>query len=138
MQNTLWRYFLASITIKGAKNVKARLEKFRKAMTLQAGRALVEEAQIEQKESMKRTPVLTGALRASHETSDFKFVGNTIEVSIKVGGASAPYAVPVHENLSAFHKVGQAKFLESTIRESAPHMAERVARRLHLNKAAGK
>tara|TARA_R110000824_G_scaffold167181_1_gene343948 strand:- start:6438 stop:6761 length:324 start_codon:yes stop_codon:yes gene_type:complete len=107
-------------------------------MVLQAGRALVEEAQIEQKESMKRTPVLTGALRASHETSDFTLGKNTIEVDIKVGGASAPYAVAVHEDLSAFHRVGQAKFLESTIRESAPHMASRVSRRLHLNKAAGK
>lgn len=133
-----WRYFLAKVTITGGKELKRRLAKFKKSMILQAGRALVEEAQIEQKESMKRTPVLTGALRASHETSDFKFVGDTIEVSIKVGGASAPYAVPVHENLSAFHKVGQAKFLESTVRESAPHMADRVARRLHLNKAAGK
>ena len=133
-----WRYFLAKVTITGGKELKRRLAKFKKSMILQAGRALVEEAQIEQKESMKRTPVLTGALRASHETSDFKFVGDTIEVSIKDGGASAPYAVPVHENLSAFHKVGQAKFLESTVRESAPHMADRVARRLHLNKAAGK
>ena len=136
MPNTLWRYFLASI--KGTKNVKARLEKFRKSMILQAGRALVEEAQLEQKESMKRTPVLTGALRASHETSDFTLTKDTIEVSIKVGGASAPYAVVVHEDLSAFHKVGQAKFLESTIQESAPHMAARVSKRLHLNKAACK
>jgi hypothetical protein len=130
----LWRYFLASV--KGVKNVKARLEKFRKALILQAGRALVEEAQVEQKESMKRTPVLTGALRASHETSDFKLTRNTIEVSIKVGGASAPYAVAVHEDLEAWHRTGEAKFLENTIKESAPHMASRVSRRLHMNKAA--
>jgi hypothetical protein len=131
----LWRCFLASI--KGVKNVQARLKKFRKSLVLQAGRALVEEAQVEQKESMKRTPVDTGALRASHETSDFTLGKDTIEVSIKVGGASAPYAVAVHEDLSAFHKHGQAKFLESVIRESAPHMASRVSRRLHMNKAAG-
>ena len=136
MLSMLWRCFLASI--KGTKDVQARLAKFQKALIFQAGRALVEEAQIEQKESMKRTPVLTGALRASHETSDFTLGKNTIEVDIKVGGASAPYAVAVHEDLSAFHRVGQAKFLESTIRESAPHMASRVSRRLHLNKAAGK
>jgi hypothetical protein len=41
----------------------------------------------------------------------------------------------VHEDLTALHKIGQAKYLESVIMESRPFMAARVARRMDLNKA---
>lgn len=34
-------------------------------------------------------------------------------------GYSAPYALPVHENLSAFHPNGQAKYLEQPARDNA-------------------
>jgi len=121
---------LAKVT--GVRAIRAKLKQMSSALALKTGQALYQEALIEQKESMRRTPVDTGALRASHETSDFKFVGNTIEVAIKVGGPAAPYAVTVHEDLEAHHKVGQAKFLESTLRESAPFMLERVASRVKL------
>jgi hypothetical protein len=85
---------------------------------------------------MRRTPVDTGALKGSHETSKPEQGGGDVSVTITVGGPAAPYAVPVHENLDAHHKVGQAKFLESTIMESRSSMAERIARRIDLNAAA--
>lgn len=97
-------------------------------------KALLEEAHVERAESMRRTPVEFGPLRASHEVLKPKVNGRDISVSIVVGGPSAPYAWYVHENLEAFHKVGQAKFLESTVLESRDHFPARVARRIDMRR----
>jgi hypothetical protein len=126
---------LAEVRLEGVEEMKARLLRLAAEAPKEVGRALYEEAKIEEKESRERTPVLTGALRASHETSKPR-IDRDISVTIRVGGPSAPYALPVHENLDAFHKVGQAKFLESTLLESAPYMAQRIAKRIDLNRAA--
>lgn len=121
--------------LQGGKELEGALERIVRALPSEVSSALYEEAEIERKESMRRTPWETGTLRASHETSRPKMGWEGWEVTISVGGPAAPYAVYVHENLEAFHKHGQAKFLESTIRESAPYMAKRVANRIDLNKA---
>ena len=123
-----------SIELKGAAELRQTLRRVVREMPKEASRALFEEALIETKESQKRTPVDTGALRASHETGRPVMSGQDISVTISVGGPAAPYALVVHERLEAFHKVGQAKFLESTIMESRPFMAARVARRIDLNR----
>jgi len=102
----------------------------------EGGKALYEEGKIEKTESQKRTPVDTRALRMSHVVHPPTKSKNP-QVHITAGGAPAPYGVYVHENLEANHKVGQAKFLESTIRESAPFMAARVAKRIDLKKVMG-
>ena len=120
--------------MKGAKEMVARMERLAKAMPNELARALYEEALIEQKESMRRTPVDTGALRASHVTTKPVINGRDIRVSIEIGGPAAPYGVIVHEDLEADHPVGQAKFLESTINESRPYFAARIAKRIELNK----
>jgi hypothetical protein len=99
--------------------------------------ALYAEAQIERTESMKRTPVDTGTLRSTHVVRPPVTQNGNTTVTIAVGGPSAPYAIYVHENLEAQHKSGQAKFLESTLKESAPYMAQRVARRIDLRKLTG-
>jgi hypothetical protein len=96
--------------------------------------ALQAEAEIEKTESMRRTPVDTGNLRATHIVTKPEIHGDRVTVRIAVGGPSAPYALRVHEDLQAFHRVGQAKFLESTLKESAPFMATRIARRLQFDK----
>ena len=115
----------------GEKKVAARLTALAAKIPIQAGVALFAEAQIDATESRRRTPVDTGALRASHEVSKPKLIGD-IEVTISVGGPAAPYALVVHEDLEAFHKVGRAKYLESVVMESAPFMAKRVASRLGI------
>ena len=114
-----------------AKSVRAKLVAAMSRAPKECARALYAEALIEAKESMKRTPVLTGALRASTEVTLLETRDNSA-ATIKVGGPSAEYAVFVHENLDADHKVGQAKFLESTIQESRPYMAARIAARIDL------
>ncbi len=94
--------------------------------------ALYQEAQIEMTEAKQRTPVDTGALRASGTVFAPEVIGRLVRVTLGFGGVAAPYAAIVHEDLDAHHPVGQAKYLESTLLESAPHMASRVASRLAL------
>jgi hypothetical protein len=113
--------------------VLGNIKKLDHTIPLAAAAALYQEALVEQKKSMKRTPVDTGALRDSHQTSAPKWKGQNLEVTIKVGGPAAGYAVIVHEDMSAIHTVGQAKFLESTILESEPFMLARIAKRMKLN-----
>jgi len=67
-----------------------------------------------------------GPLRASGHVR-MKRAGRRVTAELGFGGAAAAYAVYVHEDLDAHHPVGQAKFLESTLTESAPHMPARVA-----------
>jgi len=68
-------------------------------------------------EAKKRTPVDTGALRASGHVQGPEEIGDTMIVKLVFGGPSADYAMDVHENLDAYHRVGQAKYLESVILE---------------------
>lgn len=96
--------------------------------------ALRAEAEIEMTEAKARTPVDTGALRGSGRVvgPDIDVSGGTPDVTVKLqfGNASVDYAVPVHENLDVFHPTGQAKYLESVLVESAPHLAARIAKRI--------
>jgi hypothetical protein len=118
-----------------AAKVRRSLESLARKFPNEVARALYSEAQIERTESMRRTPVDTGALRASHGVTDPSIgVGGDISVTIFAGGVAAPYAVKVHEDLSAMHRTGQAKFLESTLMESRPYLAGRIARRIQLER----
>lgn len=121
-----------TLTIVGLENVQARLNQLAQGMGAQVGAALRAEAEIEMTEAKRRTPVLTGALRASGHVTGPTWRLRHVTVELKFGGPAAPYAVYVHENVDAFHKNGEAKFLESTLLESAPHLAARVARRIVL------
>lgn len=120
--------------LKGLDGVLRKLESLAKRFPNEVASALYQEAQIEKQESMRRTPVDTGALRASHEVSEPDINGRDISVTISVGGATTPYALIVHEDMTAFHKVGEAKFLERTIKESKPFLAARIARRIELSR----
>lgn len=116
------------VEIRGLEQLVRNLQGLALSVDELARDALREEAEIEMTEARARTPVDTGALRASGvvrppETA----VDGVAEVKLVFGGPAAPYAVYVHEDMEAFHKVGQAKFLESTVLESAPYMAQRVA-----------
>jgi hypothetical protein len=93
-----------------------------------AQRAIREEAEIEMGEMKERTPVRTGVLRASGRVEELG--PGEIGVRWAFGGAAITYAVRVHEDLFAFHRVGQAKYLESVLVESAPFLPERIARRM--------
>lgn len=114
--------------------VRQKLDKLAASMPHDIARALYEEALIEEKEMRQRTPVDQGPLRASLVTHKPVFSGRNISVQIEAGGPAAPYALFVHEDTDAYHKVGQAKFIESVIRESRPFLAARIAARVNLER----
>lgn len=124
--------------LKGYPDLQRKLTSLMRNMPHEGASALFVEAQIERTESMRRTPVDEGNLRASHIVLPPEIRGGDASVTIAVGGPAAPYAIHVHENLEADHPVGQAKFLESTLKESAPYMGQRVARRIDLRRAMNK
>lgn len=96
------------------------------------GGALYEEAVQTADVSKTLTPVDTGALRASHTVSEPVISDNEVSVKIGVGGPSAHYAVAVHEDMTANHKVGQAKFLQLAVFQRAKTMAMRIAQRIAM------
>jgi activator of HSP90 ATPase len=140
----------AEVTFRGLDELTRRLQEIDVQLLSEAGNALRAEAEIEMTEAKRRTPVATGALRASghvegpeqgtssavsySSAEGAKFVAgpNRGDISVRMvfGGPAAEYAVLVHENIAAFHKNGQAKFLESVLMESAPYLADRVAKRM--------
>lgn len=101
----------------------------------EVGRALFQETEVEATEVKRRTPVRYGPLRASvHVEGPFR-EGRRIWTNIVAGGPAAPYAIFVHEDPDAIHKVGQWKYIESVVKESVPYIAGRIANRIDLNKA---
>lgn len=120
--------------LRGVDAMRAKIRKIAANLPNKVGAALYREAEIEMTESKKRVPVDTGTLRASGMVSEPVKENGQISVTLSYGGAAKDYAIPVHENLEAFHPVGQAKYLESVLNESRPHMLERLANRLDLGK----
>jgi len=112
-----------------------RLRRLSKQVPNVVAKAMYEEMKIELKEAKRRTPVKTGKLQKSGIIYQPAIdASNHISVTISFGVPDPYYAIYVHENLEAFHKTGQAKFLESTLLESAPYMAKRIARRIDLER----
>ncbi len=125
--------------VQGADQMIATLKRVAEKFPDKVGAAIYQEAQIEMTEAKRRCPVATGNLRASGQVAKPVREGKRISVTLSFGGAAAPYAIFVHENLDANHSHppfggGQAKFLESTLTESAPYMAARIAARIDFNK----
>lgn len=120
--------------MKGAAEMAAMIRQAAHQFPDAVAKALYQEAQIEMTESKRRVPVDTGTLRASGFVSEPEHPGTQVSVTLSYGGEAEQYAVIVHEDLEAYHLVGQAKYLESVLKESAPYMAERLARRIEFNK----
>jgi hypothetical protein len=119
--------------IKGISEMLSNIKNAQQKVANKVEAALYQEAQIEMTESKQRVPVDTGTLRASGHVEEPVRSGERVSVSLVYGGAAEEYAIIVHEDMSAFHKEGQAKYLESVLNESAPHMLERLGKRLNLN-----
>lgn len=120
--------------LRGVSEMRAKLERLRQRFPHMTAAALYQEIEVEVKEVKRRTPVDTGTLRNSVRQVGPEVRGRMITTWIAAGGASATYAIYVHEDLEAIHPVGQAKFIESVIMESRPYLAARVARRIELNR----
>jgi hypothetical protein len=103
--------------------------------------ALHQEAQIEVVEMKRRCPVDVsenaphpGNLRASIHAEKPIAKGRTLTQTFATG-IQAPYAVYVHEDPDAFHKVGEWKFIEGPLLESVPWFASRIAKRINFDQS---
>jgi hypothetical protein len=126
----------------GADQVVSTIKKIAGKFPDRVAKAIYQEAQIEMTEAKRRTPVsptpapkgvVPGALRASGTVHEPRRSGNDIHVQMSFGNSSIDYAIVQHENLDYHHTTGQAKYLESVLNESRPHMAARIAKRISLN-----
>jgi bacteriophage HK97-gp10 putative tail-component len=91
---------------------------------------LLEAGLLIERESKPLVPVDTGNLRGSGYTRK----SGELEVEV---GYSAAYAVFVHEDLEAHHKVGQAKFLEQAVHENAGKVLDIVRNRAKVGGGGG-
>lgn len=86
-------------------------------------RAGEEFGEIELAEMKDLTPVRYGDLVASGHIEVF-WRNMTLVIRFIF---DMPYAVYVHEDLEAFHAIGQAKFVEQPLNESKPFVMPRIA-----------
>lgn len=124
---------MANDSVRGAKELMEKLARLVTRVPDAFGVALYQVALQEMNEAKKRTPIDTGALKASGEVQRPEWNGREVSVVLQFGGPTVDYAVHVHENLEAIHPHGQAKFLESVLLESAPYIPARVAARIDLD-----
>lgn len=91
------------------------------------GQALYKEGAVIFEESQDEVPVDTTALKTSGNLHFPQIVNGELVVDIVYGGASADYAIYVHEDLEARHKPGKkAKFLEDPARRRIKGMDGRL------------
>src|SRR4051812_28276540 len=117
-----------SFDMKGTKEMRQRAVEMKANQRRAMLRAVDKFDRQELSESQKRVPVDTGELRDSGFTVPAYFEGDQVRGGV---GYGADHAMVVHEDLEAHHRVGQAKYLESVINESAPYFSERVAESMH-------
>lgn len=90
-----------------------------------ASQATFEEASLILTRSQEEfVPIKTGHLKSSG------FVRKTNDPLRYEIGYWADYAIPVHENLDAFHAIGQAKYLEQPFNEAQAGLSRRVSQRV--------
>jgi len=133
----------ASFELEGAERLQAALQRLGPRALELGGRAIRTEAELIMTKAKRRTPVDTGNLRASGHVQGPTFSREGATVVLGFGGVAGSgnhgnatndeevgYAVYVHEDLTKNHPVGQAKFLESAIREAISGMSSRLAQRI--------
>ncbi len=115
------------IKLEGMDKLQNMLKVGGQQATIATARALYQQANRIFIDSQAQVPIDTGALRASGFVTKPYVVGTTATVQISYGGAAAPYAVIVHEDLEANHTVGKAKFLEDPLTQAIPNLTKNVA-----------
>ena len=143
MANPSWTFRLASgrsFDQVGADQARQTAQAF--------GRQIYKEGLGIMAESQGLVPVDTSALRSSGYVGEPSIEGNEVQVVLGYGGPAAKinpkthestdsYALYVHENLDAFHKVGTAKYLEMPFDQAKEGMPARVAAGMRSEKYGG-
>jgi hypothetical protein len=104
--------------------VIAKLEEHQKLVREAALLAVDQFAEMVLTQAAILCPVDTGFLAASGTAERAELNGHVVSVLL---GFNASYAAAVHERLDVHHEQGQAKFLETAIRNMAPKFGPYVA-----------
>ena len=115
------------VTWRGVKEFDRWLEQTPGIVTKDVAAALFQEGENIMAVSKRRTPVDTGNLRSSGHVKPPKTKGGETEVMLAYG---TDYAIYVHEILTATHPSGQAKYLESAVKEAAGAFTANVKKRI--------
>jgi len=132
----------ATLTFKGGEAMEKELDKLAKVFPGHVDKAIVIEAEIIMTRSKRDfVPINFGVLRSSGHVEDPKRRGDIVTIDMVYGGASAPYALAIHEHPSThsppswrgttvtFHPSGRGpKYLEKPFKQSINGMAGRVAK----------
>lgn len=108
---------------KSAEAIFASLER----MANGAAAGLYEVVNVIISDAKRRVPVDTGDLKGSGFVTKPKISGMDISVIGGFGGAAENYATIVHEDLSAHHEVGEAKYQSKAIDKYAQKYNRMVA-----------
>jgi len=125
------------VRVTGIDTIRRRLDFFCTRFPNEVAAALKQEAELTMTESKREVPVDTGSLRNSGFVEEPRINGKQISVKLGYGGVATKvnpkngevtttYAVIVHEDLSAHHAVGNAKFLENPIKRRREKLMQNI------------
>lgn len=114
--------------IKGVDDVLNSLNKQISGIKGRSIAGLLEAGLLIQGVAQKRAPIEIGNLRGSAYTRRGMLNPETVEV-----GFGAIYAAAVHEDMEASHDVGQAKYLESAVRDNEGRIVDIIQRRAKVS-----
>lgn len=127
---------LTGFSLSGVQELMASLDGVRNRAEANVPKILYRVGEQIMIEAKKQTPVDTGNLRASGHVKLPKWENTWVYVTLGFGGPAGTgagqtkdvgYAVYVHENLTARHKVGSAKFLERPMLAWASKLEAKIA-----------
>lgn len=136
------------VKIEGVDKLKRTLERLGAKAPEKLAPLLYQEGETIMREAKELTPVDTGALRSTGHVQLPVLTEKGASVTLGFGGPAGAtftnkatgrvvkrgerigYAVWVHEDMTAFHPVGQAKFLEEPFKKHAKAMPSRLAAKL--------
>lgn len=125
----------ASFEIRGTKQVNRKLQDYADRFPDAAADALYDQMhEVVEPDVYESTPELTGKLRGTIRTEASVQRGKIISCSVVAGGDEAPYALIVHEDLDAFHVVGDAKYIERPLNRATRSFGAELGARLQVDK----
>lgn len=129
------------LELQGSQKLMSVLEKLGTQGPQSMAGALFREANYLMTDAKRQTPVDQGPLRASGHVEEPVIDGSTVSVTVGFGGPAGignhenetndkdvGYAVYVHEDLTARHDDGNAKYLENPALERSRTMEGRLAK----------
>lgn len=126
---------MIDFNVVGAAELLARIKAIAETAPVLVGRGMFVAGERIMEEAKAETPVDTGALRSSGHVDLPVVDGTDITVTLGFGGAAVDYAVYVHEDLSAKHDDGKAKYLEDPLTRNEDQLLRWIAEEVQIAEA---